>query len=282
MKLIIGIAVLLGLVASGAAAKAEEQDWPPPAWTEPVAPFRIADTVYYVGTKGIGAYLITGPKGHVLIDAGLAESAPVVASNIAALGFDIADVRYLLISHAHFDHAAGLAELKRLSGARLWASRGDKPALESGHNAGRPELPPFPAVTVDHLVRDGEMLRLGPVRLRALPTPGHTPGCTSWEMRTGGHRYIFACSLTVAGQKLTGDPAYPDAAADFRRSFAKLERRQADIFLTFHAEFFDMKEKRARLAAGDADAFVDPSELPRRVKDAEQAFAREVEAQAAE
>jgi metallo-beta-lactamase class B len=270
------------LLFAGAAAAAHAQssdNWAErrAAWNKPSEPFRIGGNVYYVGTVGLASYLITGTNGHVLVDGALEESADQIATNIRRLGFRVEDVEYLLINHAHFDHAGGLARLKKLSGARVIASAGDRSELESGRTAWRPELPSFPAVSVDRIIADGERLRLGTIMLTAHLTPGHTPGCTSWSTLTEaaetGLRVLFACSLTVAGQKLSGDAGYPRAAADFEASFAKLRRMRADIFLGFHPEGFGFDEKRKRLAAGDRSAFVDPDELRRQVERAERGFA---------
>lgn len=248
-------------------------------WNRPAAPFRITGEVYYVGTAGLAAYLITDPKGHVLIDGGLPESAPLIASNIERLGFKLSDVRYLLINHSHFDHSGGLAELKQRTGASLVASAGDRSDLEAGRSIGRPELDGFPPVKVDRVVGDGETLRLGQIVLTAHLTPGHTRGCTSWSLAGPTGTVLFACSLTVAGQKLAGDPAYPQAAADFRRSFAKLRSLKADYFLNFHPEFFDLEGKRAKLERGEPDPFRDPEELRRQVDLAERLFEKELAAQ---
>jgi metallo-beta-lactamase class B len=248
------------------------------AWNRPTEPFRIAANVHYVGTEALGAFLVTTPDGHILIDGALPESVDQIAGNIRRLGFRVEDVKYLLISHAHLDHAGGLAGLKALSGAKLLASTGDRPELESGKVAYR-ETWDFPAVKVDRVVRDGERFRLGGTIMTAHVTPGHTKGCTSWSARVEQDKrpidVIFACSLTVAGQPLVGDAGYPSAAGDFRQSFAKLKRLTADVYVTFHTGFFDMEEKRARLAAGDAGAFIDPAELQRRVAAAEAAFEKE-------
>ncbi len=248
-------------------------------WNQPFEPFRIGDNVYYVGTSGLSAFLITDPRGHVLIDGGLPESAPLIAASIRRLGFRIEDVRFLLINHAHADHSGGLAELKRLSGARLLASAADRADLESGRVAGRPQIFAGPPVQVDRIVRDGEALRVGGNRLIANLTPGHTRGCTSWSYRTRNRTYLFACSLTVAGQNLVDDPTYPAAAADFARTFARLGQMQADVYLTFHPGLYDMEAKRARQTAGDEDAFVDRSELQRQVARARNAFETELAAQ---
>ena len=260
--------------ASAAAA------WPE-AWSRPAEPFRISANVFYVGTEGIGAYLVTTPKGHVLIDGAMPDSAPLIARNIQRLGFKLKDVQLLLNSHAHFDHAGGLGGLKQATGARLAASAGDRPALEAGAvDYGASKGVPFPAVKVDQVVGDGEAVSLGGVAFTAHLTPGHSKGCTTWSARVpdgaATRQVVFYCSTTVAGQDLHGDPDYPEAAQDFRRSFAKLKALKADIFLAGHAEFFDLWGKKRRLDAGDAAAFVDPGELNRHVTASEAAFETEL------
>lgn len=270
------------LLAAGPAA--QQQDWTQAKieWNKPTAPFRIIGNVYYVGTAGVSAYLITDPRGHILIDGGLPESAALIAGNIKRLGFRLKDVKILLINHAHFDHSGGLAELKRLTGARLLASAGDKPDLEAGRTIGRTDLEDFPAVKVDEVIGEGTHIRLGAIDLVTHLTPGHTRGCTSWMYRVRPKGQVpldmlFACSLSVAGQDLTGrNPAYPNAADDFRHSFALLRTLTVDIFLNFHPAAFDMADKRARLKGGNPLAFVDPGELGRRVDAAELQFEKEL------
>lgn len=281
-RILISIFALAATAALGQSAEFLAQR---AKWNRPMAPFRIAGNVYYVGTEGLAVYLITGPKGHVLIDGAMEESVPQIAANIRGLGFRVEDVRYLLINHAHWDHSGGLAELKRLSGAKLLASAADKPDLESGGVSYRSDVAPATPVKVDRVIRDDERIRLGGTTLSTLLTPGHTRGCTSWTMRTReGKRpldILFACSLTVAGQPLVNDSCYPNAAADFRATFARLKRLHTDVFLTFHPSLFDLEPKRRRQLAGDAGAFVDPGELARRVKRAEADFAAELARQRA-
>ncbi len=250
-------------------------------WNRPFAPFSIIGNVYYVGTEGLSAFLITGPRGHVLIDGGLPESAPLIAANIKALGFRLRDVRYLLINHTHFDHAGGLAELKRLTGAQLVGTAQQRADLASGKTLGRPQLAGFPPVRIDRYVKDGDRLTLGSIVLTAIHSPGHTRGGVSWAITTAGKRVIFATSLTVAGQNLINDPVYPRAAADFRATFARLKRERADIFVNFHPDFFNLAGKRAAQRRGKADAFVDPAELRRQIDIAEAAFQQELARQRA-
>lgn len=244
-------------------------------WCAPAEPFRVVGNVHYVGTAGLSAFLVTDPKGHVLIDGGLPQSAPLIAANIKKLGYRLEDVRYLLINHAHFDHAGGLAELKRLTGATLVASRADAGDLEAGAARHRPEQPRVPPVRVDRRISEGDIVQVGGIRLTAMLTPGHTPGATSWLLTTQEQgrpvRVLFASSLSVAGLTLPSHPGYPTAAADFRATFAKLRAAEADVYLSFHPTQFGMAEKRAA-SSTNANPFIDPSELGRRVDTAEQAF----------
>jgi len=255
-------------------------------WNRPLPPFRIIGNVHYVGTASIGAYLVTGPNGHVLIDGAMEESADQVAANIRRLGFRVEDVRYILVNHAHWDHAGGIAALQRLSGARVVAGAGDAADLEAGFNADRDDTAHFPPVHVDRRVGEGDRLNLGPVHLVAHATPGHTRGCTSWTTEvsegTGSHTVIFACSLSVAGQRMVDNPRAPKIATEFQQTFVRLAHIQADVFLTFHDNQFDLMARRARLLAGDPLAFVDAEELPRRSGQAEAAFRAELGRQRAE
>lgn len=254
-------AVLLGL-APAAAAPGN-----PPSWTAPYPPFHVIDNVYYVGTAGISAWLIATPRGLILIDVGMPQAAELVEGNIRALGFQPGDVKVLLVSHAHFDHAGGLAKVKRDTGAALMAGAGDRRALETGTYVGSESRRDwdFPPVKVDHALADGEEVRLGGVVLTALATPGHTAGCTSYLMtvREAGkaHRAIFFCSASVAANRLAPDPQYPGIVADYRRTFARLKTLSPDIYLAPHAEFFDLAGKRAAMAPGRPNPFVKPGEF---------------------
>jgi metallo-beta-lactamase class B len=227
-------------------------------WNDPQQPFTIMGNIHYVGTRTVSAYLITTPKGHFLLDGVVPQSVPSIIANIKTLGFDVRDVKFLINSHAHIDHAGGLAVMV--------ASAADKPFLEAGAvDHGPTKGVTFPPVRIDRLVSDGQKLTLGGVTLTALLTPGHSPGCTSWSMpvqrKSGAARKaFFHCSATVAGQSLVPE-AYPGMIAAFRKTFARVRGMKADIFLANHDSFFDLAKKRARQLAGDADAFVDAGEL---------------------
>jgi metallo-beta-lactamase class B len=242
-------------------------------WNKPQKPFRVIDNVYYVGTAGVSAFLIFTLQGFILTDGGLPESAPLIEANIKTLGFDIKDVKLILNSHAHFDHAGGLARLKRDSGARLVASAADKPILERGRvNFGPSAVDPFPRVTVDRAIKDGDTVMLGGVVLTAVVTPGHTPGCTNWTMPvvegTTDHNLIFFCSLSTGGNPLVDNKPYPTIAADYKASFARLKKMNFDVFLAPHGEQFGLAKKAATMEANTKNKvmnapnpFVDKNEM---------------------
>lgn len=242
-------------------------------WNAPVAPFRIAGNVYYVGAAEVSSFLIATPRGLIVLDGGFEETAPMIEANIRKLGFDPKDVRILLNSHAHYDHAGGLKTLRDDTGARLYASAGDAPLLARG---GRDDAQfgdrfLFPPIEPDVIVNDGDRVTLGGTTLVAHVTPGHTPGCTTWTMKTrdGGRTYdvVFVGSPTVPSEyRLVGNPKYPNAVADYRRQFATLESLPCDIFLASHGSMFHLREKMAK------GSFVDPEGYKKFVAWAKAAF----------
>ena len=254
----------------------------PPAWTRAAAPFHVVGPIWYVGTEGLAAYLVRTPRGAILLDAPMAENAAVVELNIRRLGVPLRSVRWLLNSHAHFDHAGGLAAVKRDSGARLAVMAADVSAIASGRPPSDTSygLIAFPAVAVDRVLHDGDMVRLGGVTLTATLTPGHTPGCTTWSMpvveRGRRLRVMFPCSTTVAGNALVGNRGYPGIVAAFRTGLARLRAMRADVVLTAHPEVAGVMERHARDAAGERDAWVEPALLGRLVEAATQAFDAEL------
>ena len=247
MNPVAGRGLILALMAVGVllpGGPVRSDSWPE-EWSRPMEPFRIVGNVFYVGTEGVGAYLIVTPRGHILIDGGAPRNAPLIAASIRKLGFKVSDIKYLLNSHAHVDHAGGLAELKRLSGALMIASAADRPALEAGRVGYGPSADwRFTPVKVDRTITDNGAVSLGGSTLYAHLTPGHTKGCTTWTMKVpDGRRMLdvmFYCSTTTAGANLIDDPKYPNAAKDFRLSFRKLETMRADVFLANHGEFFGL------------------------------------------
>jgi metallo-beta-lactamase class B len=253
---------------------------------QPVPPFRIAGNLYYVGAKEVCSFLITTPRGHILLDGGFAETAPQIERNVAQLGFKIEDVQILLNSHAHLDHAGGLAELKQKSGATLIVSAGDAELLRNGgHGDFRfGDTFSFPPVGIDQIIGDGESIELGDQKLTAWLTPGHTRGNTTWtaKISDGVKTYdvVFAGSPTALDYKLVGQESYPGIAADFEKTFAVLKRLPCDIFVSDHGTFFGFLKKRERLMRGEnPNPFVDPDGYKRFVTHFEKEFHDKLEAQ---
>ncbi len=291
------IFITLILVAINAAARAADHDsnnrqpWDQwaisnPDWVEPVAPFKVIDNIYYVGTRGISSFLLTSKDGHVLIDGGMPQNAPLIVNSVEALGFEITDVKILLNTHAHFDHSGGLAELKALTGAMMISSVGDRKALETGLYAGS-DNPSYsaPAVEVDKTVNDGELIELSSIKLKANLMPGHSPGCTSWSARVTGRdsvqTVLFFCSATVAGNRLVGPPQYPGIVQDYRRTFSKSKGMRVDVLLANHPFFSAIHEKRAKVLEGNADAFIDSTEFAKLMQRLEVDFEKKLAEQTA-
>jgi metallo-beta-lactamase class B len=257
------LALLACACAGHAAAQSNEAFR---SWNRPVEPFRIVGNVYYVGANEITSFLITTPEGHILLDGGFEETAPIIAASIRKLGFRVEDVRYLLNSQAHVDHAGGLAALQEQSGARLVASAGDAPVLASGGKgdfAFESQFSWKPA-RVDRTIKDGEAVELGGVKLVARLTPGHTRGCTTWTLTAheGDKSYavVFVGSTKALPEiPLVDNRAYPRIAEDFESTFRLLRGLRCDVFLASHGSFFALEEKARRLAAGPRhNPFVDP------------------------
>ena len=242
-----------------------------PEWTESQLPFRVYGNTYYVGTRALSSILITSDAGHVLIDGAVAEAVPQLVANIRALGFRVEDIRLILNSHDHFDHAGGLAAIQRLSSAEVAASAPSARVLMQGHSD--PDDPqygslprgPEPLAHV-RVIRDGETVSVGPLRLTAHLTPGHTPGGTSWTWSSceAGRclHIVYADSLSAIsapGFRFSGSTDYPSAMQDFAKSFAILEALPCDILLTPHPEVAGTLVRLKQREGGAApDAFVDP------------------------
>jgi metallo-beta-lactamase class B len=272
------VILMLGVVAS-ASAQAD------PDWTEPFPPFRIAGNLYYVGSKGLASYLITTPQGNILINSDLEANVPMIQASIEKLGFKFTDTKILLISHAHFDHDAGSAKIKEMTGAKYMVMDADVPVVESGGKldfqyGDRPEFLYRPT-KVDRVMHDGEEVRLGGTVLVAHLTPGHTKGCTTWRMQVteGGKTYnvvIVGSPNVNPGYKLVNNQNYPQIADDYVRMWAVLKSLPCDIFLGAHGGYFGLEEKYARLKDGGANPFVDPIGYKKYVADKEQEFDAEL------
>lgn len=254
----------------------------PTIWSQATEPFKITDHIYYVGTRGLASYLLVSDGQAILLDGTLAKNAGPIEDNIRALGFKLEDVKIILNSHAHYDHAAGIAQLKHDTGATFMAMEQDKRALESGTPEGDTNygIIRFPAVKVDKALHDGDVVALGDLRMTATLTPGHTKGCTTWSLTdtdAGAKRQvIFPCSISVAGNALVGNKGYPDIVKDFRTSFERLGTMKADIVLPSHPQVTGLFKQKARRDDGDNNAFVEPGLLHKIVEQSHLAFEKEL------
>jgi metallo-beta-lactamase class B len=250
-----------------------------------VAPYRVIDNIYYVGSNEVAQFLITTPAGHFLLDGGFEASVPRLRQEISALGFRFEDVKYLLTSHAHIDHQQGDARVRALTGAQVVASARDAEILAAG-GKGDPAYDgvfSWPPCPVDRVVADGESVSLGGTMLTAHLTPGHTRGAVTWTMqvaapeaRPGAAKLdvVFFPSAGINdGVRLVGNVRYPEIAADFEHSFAVWKALPCDVFLGVHGSFFDMDRKRARQLEGvTPNPFIDPGGYRRFVARAEGRF----------
>ncbi len=256
------------------------------SWNQPVQPFRIIGNIYYVGASDITVFLITSPQGHILLDGGFQETAPQVEANIRKLGFKIQDVKYILNSQAHFDHAAGISELKRLSHAQFVASQEDGALVARG---GKDDFQfgdrfQFPPVQPDRIIADDETVTVGSASMTARITPGHTKGCTTWttQAEENGKRYnvVFVCSTSAPGYKLSNNEKYPNIVSDYRTTFARLNTLPCDVFLGSHGQFFDLNRKRAALKQNPAsNPFVNSQDYRNYLARSEAEFENELKRQ---
>ncbi|MFL5638404.1 MAG: subclass B3 metallo-beta-lactamase [Gemmatimonadaceae bacterium] len=256
-----------------------------PDWTEPFPPFRIAGNLYYVGTKGLANYLITTPQGHILINSDLEQSVPLIRSSVEKLGFRFTDLRILLISHAHWDHDAGSAAIKKITGAAYMVMDGDVSVVESGGKTdfqyGRDSAMLYPPAKVDRVLHDGDEVTFGGTTLVAHLTPGHTKGCTTWTMKVeeSGKRYevvIIGSPNVNEGYKLVNNALYPGIAADYERTFHVLKSLPVDIFLGAHGSYFGLERKYSAMKNRGSSIFVDPAGYKNYVNEREQAFRTEL------
>lgn len=235
-------------------------------WNEPVEPFRVYGNTWYVGPHGLSSILITSDAGHILIDGALAESAPQIEANIRKLGFRVEDIKYILNSHTHFDHAGGIAELQKVSRATVVASPDGAATLERGRgDRGDPQFlsaQPFAPVRNVRRVHDGETIKLGDIAVTAHATPGHTPGGTTWTWKScAADRcldIVFADSLSAISDdvyRYTDEQAHPGAAAAFRASIAMVGALPCDILLSTHPDVTDVWKRRD--AAADGSGLID-------------------------
>ena len=252
-------------------------------FTVPFQPFHFAGNIYYVGTKELSSFLVVTPAGNILLDAGMEQTVPLIRTSIETLGFRFSDIKILINSHAHFDHAGGNRDVRDATGAQVMVTAEDADEVRRGH----PEFPRgWKACPVDRVLKGGDTVSLGGTTLKAHLTPGHTKGCTTWTARVSedGNTYdvVLLGGFTInEGVKLLGTPGYPNMAADFARTFRVLKSLRCDVFGAQHPYFFDMEAKAARLKEARTNPFVDPAGYRAAVSEAEAAYRKQLAAERA-
>lgn len=285
-------ALFLLSIAFLIAAKASAEV--PAAWTNPFPAFRIAGDatqgLYYVGSEDLAAYLIVTPAGDILINSNLVSSPPLIKKSVETLGFHWSDIKILLISHAHYDHCAGSAEILRETHAKYEVMAQDVSVVQSGghtdFNYATDKSMGFPPAHVDRLLHDGSMVSLAGVTLTAHLTAGHTKGTTTWtfDMPDSGrtrHVVIVGSPNVNPGYKLVHNTRYPQIAVDYKHEFEVLRKLPCDIFLGAHGGYFGLAEKYPRFKAGNRNAFIDPAGYQAYIVDRQQAFEAELKKQSA-
>jgi metallo-beta-lactamase class B len=260
----------------------------PADWTEPFPPHHVIGNIYYVGSRGLAAYLVTTPQGHILINSNLDTSVPQIRASVEKLGFHFNDVKILLISHAHFDHCAGSFQIKELTAAKYMVMDADAPEIEAGGKGnfqyGKSANSLFKPVRVDRVLHDGDEVKLGDTVLVAHLTPGHTKGCTTWTMKAREKDKTYDVVVVGSpnvnpGYKLVNNDLYPQIAQDYERMFRVLKSLPCDVFLGAHGNYYGMEAKFARVKDGGTNPFIDPEGYKSYVAEREQTFRAELKKQ---
>lgn len=257
----------------------------------PFSPFRIAGNLYYVGTDDLASYLIVTPKGNILINSDLEANVPMIKASIEKLGFNYADTKILLISHAHLDHAEGSALIKQQTKAIYQVMAADVPVIESGgkidfNYANDPSMY-FPAIKVDKVLQDGDKVELGGSVLTAHLTAGHTKGCTTWTLPVTDHGKVYQVVIVGSlgvnpGYKLLNNSTYPAIAEDYKRAIHVLKSLPCDIFLGAHAGYFGLQQKYQDLITRKTNTFIDPIGYKQYIQRKENEFYTELNRQIAD
>jgi metallo-beta-lactamase class B len=264
-KIVMSVLVLLTLHATLHAQKLAPLPMSNKEWTDATEPFRIAGNLYYVGTYDLGCYLIATPKGLILINTGLAESVPMIKKNIEQLGFKFSAIKILLTTQTHFDHVAGMAEIKKLTGAKMMVDAKDAKVLGDGGNSdyymgGRGPL--YLPVKADKLLHDQDSISLGGTKLVLLHHPGHTQGSCSYLVTVKDEKRSYTVLIAniptiLPDTKMTGMPGYANISKDFAYTLDAMKKLQFDLWVASHASQFNMHEKRKDGDAYNPEAFAD-------------------------
>jgi metallo-beta-lactamase class B len=281
------IALLIGLVCLSFGAFSQRVIQPVntnPDWSKPYPPFQIAGNLYYVGTYDLACYLITTSQGNILINTGLADSAPVIKANMEALGFKFEDIKILLTTQAHFDHMGAMAAIKKLTGAKMMVDAGDVGVVTDG---GRSDYSvggntsTYAPVQIDRVLHNGDIIKLGGMRLTMLHHPGHTKGSCSFlfdvKDQKRSYRVLIANMPTIVTDKSFSDiPAYPDIAWDYAYTLNAMKKLSFDIWLASHASQFELQRKHKPGVGYNPDAFIDKKGYDGQINDLQDQFLKKV------
>lgn len=300
-KLLIAFAILLPvLAAAGASAelrsdvllkqykekiKNTPKDQYEQAMSEASPPVHIIGGIYYVGSTAVSSFVISTDAGLILVDAGTPMMFDVIKRNVEALGFSLTDIKYIVSSHAHWDHVGGIAEMKKRTGAKVVALGLDAESIATGKDISAVSFLGlhWKGTPVDYLIKDQESFSLGGVTLQAHETPGHTKGCTTWTTTINHkgkpHKVLFLGGTSVnAGVKLLNNPLYPGIVEDYKKTFSVLRQMSPDVFLAQHPFFFDLPGKVEALMKNPAtNPFINPSEWVMFIQNDELKFLRQLE-----
>jgi metallo-beta-lactamase class B len=274
---------IVGLILSAGVLAAQGN----PDWHRPFPEFRIAGNAYWVGTADLAVYLIKTPAGDILINTDFDQDVPNIQKSIEKTGAKMSDVKIILISHAHDDHVAGTAAIKKLTGAQLMVMEPDVDEMESGGQGDFQYKSRWAPVKVDRVLHDGDTVKLGGTTLVAHLTPGHTKGCTTWttQVTENGrplHVVIVGSPNVNPGYRIVNNPKYPNQAQDYEKTFAVLKSLPCDVFLGAHGAYFGLKAKYEKYPTEGPAAYIDPAGYKAYVSERESAFRRELARQSAQ
>jgi len=256
------------------------------AWNQPFPPHKVIGNVYYVGTSELSSFLITTSEGHILINSSFEESVPIIRAAVEKLGFKFSDIKILLISHAHDDHTAGSALVKKLTGAKFMVMDADVPVVEGGGQGDFNYNSKWAPTKVDRVLHDGDTVALGGTILIAHKTAGHTKGCTTWTLKVpdGGKNYdvvVVGSPNVNPGFKLVNNTKYPQIAEDYAKSFRVWKSLPCDVFLGAHGNYYGMQEKYKKMQSGGGNPFIDPAGYRAYIAEKQQAYETNLERQRA-
>ncbi len=284
LKITALVIIFLSLHLMACAQKVSEPQNTPSEWSMPYKPFRIAGNLYYVGTFDLGCYLITTPKGNILINTGLAASAPLIKASIEALGFKFNDIKILLTTQAHYDHMGAMAAIKKLTGAKMMVDEEDVGVMEDGGRSDYAlgvDTSTYEPVKADRLLHDLDTVKLGNMQLVMLHHPGHTKGSCSFLFDVKDERRSYSVLIanmpTIITEKNFADiPAYPNIATDYAYTLNAMKKLSFDIWLSSHASQFGLHSKHKPGSGYNPAAFIDRNGYNAEISDLQKQFSNKV------